>query len=106
MDPTPLPTEIAERLTGAIEGQHWVLTGALGVIALLAIVRRAGLLGAMPPRYLPAVAVALGVLGAVAAALVEGRSPVEAVITGLVAGSSAVGLHQAGRKTVGGPRTE
>jgi hypothetical protein len=75
--------------------------GGLAVVIVLALqIVKPLLSGDQIAKWTPSLAVALGVIVAVAVALVLAADPAQAVLTGFLAGTSAVGLYSVAKPPI------
>lgn len=75
--------------------------GGLAVVLTLALqIVKPLLTEAQIDKWLPSLAVILGIVVAVAVALVQSTDPAQAVLTGFLAGTSAVGLYSVAKPPI------
>lgn len=74
----------------------WPVAIATIVLALIQLVKSDKIPITIPARAKPWVALGLGILGAGAAAIISGRSVLEAILTGIAGGAAAPGLFDLG----------
>lgn len=87
--------EAAEGLYNAIANRNWALAVALGLTLLVFGLRKLKVLAKVPAKAVPWVTAAMAMVGYVAAALMTpGVAIGGAVMEGLAAGASAVGLWE------------
>ena len=82
----------------AVNSGDWTLVFAFGVMILIYLVRRLGLLDKLPADAVVWVSLAISVLGCAAAALIDGAAIGAAILQGVVLGLSSAGLWSAGGK--------
>lgn len=89
---------LAAQLLAAYQAHAYVMLGALAIGALVAFAKQGWLsvwlATRIPARYLPVLAVALGVLGTASTSLISGRPLLQAVLDGLASAMVAVFGHQ------------
>jgi|SRR5882672_1297511 len=94
LDPALLP-----QLLAAWNAHAWPLVGAIVTMWLIMLAKQGWLstwvASRLPARYLPWIAVVLGVLGTSSTEIIAGKPWVAAVVDGLMSGIGAVFGHQA-----------
>ncbi len=95
--------EAAEGVYTAVTNRDWALVLALSLTLLVFILRKVNILSKVPAKAVPWVTAVIGMVGYVSAALMTpGVSIPMALMEGLAAGASAVGLWEmAGRHFLG-----
>lgn len=83
--------ESVSALVDAVQNKNWALAIGLLLSILVAFANKFGLKDKVGGKAIPWVTAGLGVVGAVATALVAGIAPFEAVSQGLIAGVAAIG---------------
>jgi len=103
-EPTAVPETEVEAIgmigafVKAVNDGDWTLVFAFGVMILIYLVRRLGLLDKLPTDAVVWVSLGVGVLGCTAAALIDGAALGAAILQGIVLGLSSAGLWSAGGK--------
>lgn len=97
--------EATSSLFSAINNKNWTLAFAFGVMILVYLVRKLGLMTKVPSNALVWVSVGLGVLTCVSAAIIEGKDVPTALAQGAILGLSGAGMWNAGGKRLLGPIT-
>jgi len=78
-------------LKDAIESDNWPLAAALSVMLVVYIIRRLGLLKAVPKDAVPWISVVLGLVVCIATSIIAGNEVDRAIIDGLMVGLSGSG---------------
>jgi len=91
MEPTP---DTFGNLLDALAAHHWPLAAGLLIVFVVYGANRLGLQEKVGPKFIPWVAVGLGILSAVGAQLLTGISWEEAIGKGFAAGATATGLWE------------
>jgi hypothetical protein len=92
MDPNALPP--TDGLMAAIQQQHWPIVAGFLITFLVYGANHAGLQAKVGAKWIPRIAIGLGVLSAIAAQLLLGISWQEALSKGFLAGATATGLWE------------
>lgn len=97
-----------EAIEDAFNTGNWVLLTGLVLSALIWLARITGLTRRIPGQYDKWVAIAIAMLGSVAAGLVEGKPLLSIVASGIGVGVTAIGVYETTvkpiKKVVGGPK--
>lgn len=100
--------EAAKDLYTAIRSGHWPLAVGLGIMLILFVVRKTGVLNKVPKNAMPWVAAVIGIASYIALALTtDGANVWEALSSGFMSGAAAVGFWElVFKKFLGGKREE
>jgi hypothetical protein len=86
---------ILQQLVGAAKGGHWPLVVAFGLMVVMYLLNKIGIVSKLGPKAIPWVAAATGIAGYVSAGLmVEGATVADGVTSGIMTGAAAVGLWE------------
>lgn len=81
-------------LVEAVQTEQWLVVAGLATTLIVLVLRRTGLLNAVPTKAVPWVASVVAIVSAIATSLATGVGLLEAVTQGVIVGAAASGFWE------------